>query len=114
MKRKRSRLEWLTIGVVVIVSVMYATVPSRERFDTFIAKRHGIECKPDFELGQVCYVDEKVILSKSGHSQRSFLHASSERDYKFENGEIITTRTLGLFGLLFEMRDGFWWEHVFN
>jgi hypothetical protein len=114
LKRKRSRLEWVTIGVVVIASLMFATVPSEERFDRFIAKRHGIVCKPDFEFGHKCYAEEKVIQSKSGHFRRSYLHASSERNYKFENGEIITTRTFGVFGLLFDMRDGFWWEHVFN
>ena len=65
-------------------------------------------------MGEVCFQGEQAITFRFGHFQRSFIHASSERKFKSETGETITTRTLGICGLLFVMRDGFWWEHVFN
>jgi hypothetical protein len=63
---------------------------------------------------RLCRKDGETVAFKSSHFRRSFLYASYEKDYVHENGERITTRTLGVFGLLFEMRDGFWWEEILN
>jgi hypothetical protein len=115
LKRKIGRLQWLTIGVVVIISTALASVPTKEAFDKFIAKKHGIQCTIDaMNFGESCTKDGEPVDFKSSHFRRAFLYASFEQDYVQNNGDPITIRTLGVFGMLFEMRDGFWWERVFH
>lgn len=61
-----------------------------------------------------CTKDGEPLDLKNSHFRGAFLYASYERNFIYNNGDLITTRTLGVFGLFFEMRDGFWWEEVFN
>lgn len=62
----------------------------------------------------LCTKNGESVNFSSSHFRRAFVYASLEQDLVLNNGDRITIRTLGVFGLFFEMRDGFWWEEVFN
>ncbi|MHA6483490.1 hypothetical protein ACX1C1_16510 [Paenibacillus sp. strain BS8-2] len=104
--------KWTSVIAVTLIAFTLMSVPSRERFEQFIEEEYGIVCTYQ-SSGELCHQDGAIVDFTSSHFRNAFGYASYEKKYKHENGAKITTRTLGMFGMLFVMKDGYWWE-VFN
>lgn len=103
-------LKLITIGLIILLSIMVISTPSQERFDTWILEEYEINCEIDKNFVDNCIKDEKDINFMSSHFRNAGLFASYEKNYKYDNGETATLRTLGVLGTLIRMNDGFLWE----
>lgn len=109
-KSQRKALKWIPLALILLLIIMFMTTPSRERFDNWVMEKRGINCEYDNYLGNVCDKDGIKTSSKSSHFVNAGIYASYDLNYKFENGHRETFRTLGVLGMLFQMKEGYLWE----
>ncbi|MFD2681798.1 hypothetical protein [Bacillus seohaeanensis] len=96
------------IMVVFLIAIMVLTTPNKDEFNRRVLKENGIVCV-DEGRNEGCTKDNQLIWSSSSHFKDVGIFASYEKNFEFENGKQITSRTLGIFSNLFTMKDGKVW-----
>ncbi|WP_347860882.1 hypothetical protein U0355_09220 [Salimicrobium sp. PL1-032A] len=101
----------LSAGIVMVLLIlgMVVTRPSDESFDEWVSKQHHITCGGE----GICRKGEREIMFSSSGFKNALLFSSKEQEFKDPEGDLITIRTLGLFGKFIDMDDGRLW-HVLH
>ncbi len=92
---------------ILLIIIMLFTVPSDEKIEKWAMKDSGIvDCN---SIGE-CIKDNKKIKFNSSHIRDTGIFTSYEMIYEYDNGQMITLRTIGILGVIFKMNDGFLWD----
>lgn len=106
---KKHKIRFIKMGLLLVISlfiIMIFTVPSDERFQKWVIQEYGMDCN---EKGE-CVKDNENISFSSSHIRDTGIFASSEIIYEYENGQMITSRTLGILGAILKMNNGPLWD----
>jgi hypothetical protein len=99
--------------VLLLITSMVFTTPTKNEFKQWVLEENGIVCqKENWDLK--CMKDNREIRFSSSHFKSVAVFASYEVDYEYVSGELITFRTLGIFGKLFSQEEGLLWEKILN
>jgi hypothetical protein len=92
---------------------MVFTTPTKKEFKQWVLEENEIVCqKENWDLK--CMKDNREIRFSSSHFISAAVFSSYEVDYEDESGELITFRTLGIFGKLFSQEEGLIWDKILN
>ncbi|WP_342431140.1 hypothetical protein [Neobacillus sp. FSL H8-0543] len=99
----------LVMLALLLLTVMVSTAPSSEKFEKWILQKYDIKCD---KYNHWCVIDNKEIQSRSGTYEERLFFNIYEKDYEYENGEILTFRAVGIVGNFYEMEDGRLWRFL--
>jgi hypothetical protein len=99
--------------ILLLITIMVLTTPTKKEFKQWILEENEIVCRKE-NWNLKCMKDNREIRFSSFHYKNVAEFASYEVDYEYESGELITFRTLGIFGKLFSQEKGLLWDKILN
>ncbi|MFF2483108.1 hypothetical protein [Paenibacillus sp. NPDC058071] len=95
----------ILFAVIFILITLFATRPTEANYESWLAKKHGIECVYSPTDGRVCSKEDEALDWRSRAMTHAFFHTAVRDRYSTESGHEIEIKAVGFLKLVFDRTE---------